>query len=69
MERMKSILLITGLMVISFLFSCATTSHYNFSLKNTLAIFMLNNGKSHHFAIPIQYIGDYQIQSFEFDRG
>jgi hypothetical protein len=66
---MRNILCVTGLMVISFLFSCATTSHYNFSLKNTLAIFMLNNGKNYHFAIPIQYIGDYQIQSFEFDNG
>jgi hypothetical protein len=69
MERMKNILCVTGLIVTIFFFSCATTSHYNFSLKNTLAIFMLNNGKNSRFAIPVQYIGDYHVQSFEFDHG
>jgi len=44
-------------------------SRYNFSLKNTLSIFMLNNGKDYYFCIPIQYIGDYQISGFEFDYG
>jgi len=44
-------------------------SKYNFTLKNTLSIFLLNNGKDHYFCIPVQYIGDYQIAGFEFDRG
>jgi hypothetical protein len=30
---------------------------------------MFNNGKDYYFSIPIQYIGDYQIQDFEFDSG
>jgi hypothetical protein len=53
---------------------CATAhqndfSQYNFSLKDTLSIFLLNNGKEYYFCIPIQYIGDYQIAGFEFDNG
>jgi hypothetical protein len=54
--------------------NCATTSQnhfsqYNFSLKNTLAIFLLNNEKGYYFCIPVQYIGNYQIGSFDFDTG
>jgi hypothetical protein len=44
-------------------------SQYNFSLKNTLSIFLLNNGKDYYFCMPVQYIGDYQISGFEFDNG
>jgi len=44
-------------------------SQYNFSLKDTLSIFLLNNEKDYYFCIPIQYIGDYQISGFEFDNG
>ena len=54
--------------------NCATIrqndlSKYNFSLKNTLSIFLLNNEKGYYFCIPVQYIGDYQIGRFEFDNG
>jgi hypothetical protein len=42
---------------------------YNFSLKNTLSIFFLNDGENYYFCIPVQYIGDYHIESFEFDTG
>jgi len=54
--------------------NCATAhqndfSQYNFSLKDTLSIFLLNNGKDYYFCIPVQYIGDYQIAGFEFDNG
>jgi hypothetical protein len=54
--------------------NCATAhqndlSQYNFSLKDTLSIFLLNNGKDYYFCIPVQYIGDYQISGFEFDNG
>jgi hypothetical protein len=54
--------------------NCATMrqndfSQYNFSLKDTLSIFLLNNGKGNYFCIPVQYVGDYQITSFEFDNG
>jgi len=66
---------------ISFLFSaiilsnCIKTknndiSNYNFSLHNTVSIFLLkdeNNG--YYFCIPVQYIGNYQIQAFEYDNG
>jgi hypothetical protein len=30
---------------------------------------MLNDGKDYYFSIPIQYIGDYQIENFEFKNG
>jgi hypothetical protein len=55
---------------ISFSFvSCATTRHFNISLRNTLSIFLLNDKKGPFFAIPVQYIGDYHIENFEFDGG
>ena len=44
-------------------------SKYNFSLKNTLSIFLLNSEKDYYFCIPVQYVGDYQISRFEFDNG
>jgi len=49
--------------------NCTTTRHYDFSLKNTLSIFLLNNGENYYFCIPVQYMGDYQIAGFEFDNG
>jgi hypothetical protein len=30
---------------------------------------LLNDGKDYYFCIPIQYIGDYQIENFEFKNG
>ena len=44
-------------------------SDYNFSLDNTLSIFLLNNENGHFFCIPVQYIGDFQINNFEFING
>jgi hypothetical protein len=63
-----------GLFASIIFLNCATTrkndfSQYNFSLKNTLSIFLLNNEKGCYFCIPVQYIGDYQITRFEFDNG
>jgi len=54
--------------------NCATTRpndfpQYNFSLKDTLAIFLLNNKKGRYFCIPVQYMGDYQISRFKFEKG
>ncbi|GBU29029.1 hypothetical protein R84B8_02591 [Treponema sp. R8-4-B8] len=44
-------------------------SQYNFSLKDTLSIFLLNNERGYYFCIPVQYTGNYQIARFEFDKG
>jgi len=44
-------------------------SQYNLSLKNTLSIFLLNNGNNYFFCIFLQYIGDFEISNFEFDHG
>jgi hypothetical protein len=54
--------------------NCATTrqndfSGYNLSLKDTLSIFLLNNEKGRFFCIPVQYMGDYQISRFKFEKG
>jgi len=67
-------LCIIGLFAIIALSSCTKTrqndfSKYNFSLKDTLSIFLLNNEKGYYFCIPVQYTGDYQIARFEFDNG
>ena len=54
--------------------NCTTTKHsdfslYNFSFKNTLSAFLLNNDNCFFICIPLQYIGNYQISCFEFDNG
>jgi len=49
--------------------TCTPTPQQEFSLKNTLTIFLLNNEKGHYFCFPVQYIGDFQIQSFEYSSG
>jgi len=70
MKTFKNILLF--LTVVVFLSNCATARserRYDFSLENTLSVFMLNNEKGSSFCIPVQYMGDYQIQSFEFSSG
>jgi len=52
-----------------FLSNCLNAHQYNFSLKNTLSIFILNDEKKYYFCIPVQYIGNYQINGFEFNNG
>ena len=49
--------------------SCSNKQKNDYSLKNTLSIFLLNNGKEHYFCIPVQYMGEYQIGGFEFNNG
>ena len=62
---------ILALLIAIFLVACVSlkTRHYNFTLKNTLSVFMLNNEKDHYFCIPVQYMDDYQLGSFDFVRG
>jgi hypothetical protein len=69
MKKSNISLCIIGLFIIVSLLNCATTRHVNISLKNTLSIFLLNDKEGYFFAIPVQYIGDYHIESFEFDNG
>jgi len=54
--------------------NCATIrqkdfSQYDFSLNNTLSIFLIDNKKAPYFCIPVQYGGDYQIGRFDFVDG
>ena len=72
-KKMKNVFLCAiGLLAAVFFSSCANKNAVNlnnFSLKNTLSIFLLNDGKEDFFCIPVQYIGEYQIENFEFDSG
>ena len=75
MKRITSACLcVIGIFMALLLSNCTTTrqndfSRYNFSLKDTLSIFLINNGDDRYFCVPIQYVGDYQISGFEFDNG
>jgi hypothetical protein len=67
-------LLIISLFAAIAILSCATTrqndfSNYNFTLNNTLSIFLINNEKDNYFCIPVQYVGEYHMSRFEFDNG
>jgi len=74
MRTKNNSLLIISLFAVIALINCATTrqndfSKYNFTLNNTLSIFLINNEKDYYFCIPVQYAGEYQISRFEFDNG
>jgi hypothetical protein len=62
-------LCIIGLFAAITSLTCATMSHNTISLQNTLSIFLLHNGNDYYFCLPVQYIGDYQIECFEFNKG
>jgi len=73
-RKINVYLCIIGLFAVIALSNCTKTrqndfSKYNFSLKDTLSIFLLNNEKGYYFCIPVQYTGDYQISRFDFDNG
>ncbi len=34
-----------------------------------MSIYILNNGNNYYFNIPVQYVGDYQIETFDFLTG
>ena len=68
-SKINACLCIMGLFAAIIFSNCKTARQYDFSLKDTLSIFLLNNGKEHYFCIPVQYMGDYQIGGFEFDNG
>ena len=70
MKKIRQIIiLITTLFIIILFSNCAAMRFYNFSLQNTLSIFFLKNENNYYFSIPVQYIGDYQIEKFDFKNG
>ena len=69
MKRAAVFLLIISSLALIIFSNCTNKHNYDFSLKNTLSIFLLNNGKENYFCIPVQYMGDYQISGFEFNNG
>jgi len=64
-------LCIVTLLTAIILSNCARTSvqQFDFSLHNTVSIFLLENEEGFFFCIPIQYLGDFHIGSFEFTNG
>jgi hypothetical protein len=70
MKSRKTICLcIIGLFAATVFSNCATVGNYDFSLRNTLAIFLQNDGNDYYFGIPIQYPSDYHVEGFKFDNG
>ena len=67
----KNILSILILFTIIFFLNCTnkTAQKQDFTLKDTLSVFLLNNEKGTFFCIPIQYIDNFHINSFEFING
>jgi len=57
------------ILTLSILSACKQPPHYDFICQNTMSISILSNGKNHYFSIPVQYVGDYQIESFNFLSG
>lgn len=59
------------LFTVIFFLNCVSTAtkKHDFSLKDTLSVFLLNNEKGTFFCIPIQYLGNYHVGSFEFVNG
>jgi hypothetical protein len=62
-------LILISLFAVFFFSACNAKPHYDFICQNTMSISILSNGKNHYFSIPVQYVGDYQIESFEFLSG
>jgi hypothetical protein len=72
-KKSVNVCLVALLAALSFS-NCATIrqkdfSQYDFTIKDSVSIFLLDNKKDPYFCIPVQYMGDYQIARFEFDKG
>jgi len=79
MRTMKKLFLYVFILIAAVIFSgCASVKPalrqdarskqhgYNFNLNNTLAVYMVNDEKNNpFFCIPVQYVFEYQMQSFE----
>jgi len=72
MKRKNNVCVYIFILFMSIILSnCARTSagQSDFSLRNTVSIFLLNNDTGSFFCIPIQYLGDFHIGCFEFTNG
>ncbi|MCL2265514.1 MAG: hypothetical protein FWC22_05675 [Treponema sp.] len=70
MKRIKNICkLFLAPVVLIIILGCAAERQYDFSLNNTLSIFMINNENGSFFCIPLQYMGDYHVEKFDFRGG
>ena len=66
---MKRNIICLCLLIFIFLSGCATAHQYEFSFKDTLSVFILKNEDNYFFCIPVQYMGFYQIEKFDFNSG
>jgi len=68
MKRNNNRLFIFALFLLVMLSNCAGRQ-YDFTLKDTLSIFLIKNESESFFCMPVQYMGDYHVGSFEFSGG
>jgi len=72
MKRKNNTHLCVFILFVTIIFSnCARTNtrQFDFSLHDTVSIFLLENEAGFFFCIPIQYLGNFHIGSFEFTNG
>jgi len=70
MERKSNpYLCVIGIFAALIFSHCENARKYDFICQNTMSIDISNNGKNYYFSIPVQYIGDYQIEAFDFING
>jgi len=67
----RNCLCILNLFTVIFFLNCSNmpAQKHCFSLKDTLSVFLLKNEKGAFFCMPVQYLGNYHINSFEFING
>ena len=67
----RNCLCVLKLFTAIFFLNCSSmpAQKHCFSLKDTLSVFLLNNEKGTFFCMPVQYLGNYHVNSFEFING
>jgi len=60
---------VIGIFTMLFFSDCGNAEKYEFICQNTMSIYILNNGNDYYFNMPVQYVGDYQIETFDFLNG
>ena len=68
-KKLNIYFVIIGLIAVTIICNCTNYQKYDFICKNSVSIFLQNNGEDHYFSIPVQYIGDYKIDNFYFNNG
>jgi len=69
MKRNKIFFCIIGVFAAFISQNCESAQRFEFICQNTMSVYILNNGNNYYFRIPVQYVGDYQIETFDFLNG